>query len=171
MLLLAANPVFLLFANNLINWLILVALLVYLWHKVTPAMFATRAQAIETALQDARSAKEEAQALREQQTKRLAQADHEAKQILLDARKLAEQMKQKIVEQTQADGQELARKITQQIAAQKQMAIEELRSQAALAAVKLAEAALPGAITDSTRVRLCDQFVQQLDGIGKNHEE
>ncbi len=45
------------FENNLINWLVLVVLLVILWNKVTPPMFAGRKEKIENSLREAAEAK------------------------------------------------------------------------------------------------------------------
>lgn len=156
------------FENNLINWLLLMAFLVYLWMKVTPAMFAGRKDAIETALKEAEQAHKDGQEFLNQQKTRIDNATHESEKILEDARKVASEMKAEIAAQTENDTKSLRERITQQISAEKQQAFTEMKSRAATVAVRLAEASLPGAITSSAKSRLHAQFVEQLE-TGKGH--
>jgi F-type H+-transporting ATPase subunit b len=153
--------------SNLVNWLILIAFFIYLWNKNMPAIFGERRRKIQETLDEATRAREEGQKFLADQKQRIANAEVEAERILADAKKVAEQMKVQIAEQTKKDAEELKHKITQQIDTQKQMAITELRSQAATVAVRLAEASLPGAITDGVKKGLQDQFVKQMELIGE----
>jgi F-type H+-transporting ATPase subunit b len=153
------------FNNNLVNWVILVVVLVYLWNKLMPAVFAERKNKIEIAIEEATLARKEGQEFLQTQQKRIANAEAEAKSILVEAKKVAEQMKVQLTEQTKTEVKELEAKITQQIANERQLAVTELRSQAAIAAVHLAEAALPGAITTSAKNKLLDQFIEQLETV------
>jgi F-type H+-transporting ATPase subunit b len=159
-----------LFENNIINWIGLVILLVYLWRKTMPQVFAARKERIESALRDAATARQEGQDFLVQQEQRLLNAKGEAEQILAEARAVAESMKAQIAEQTKADAQELSRKLEQEIVAQKQIALTELRSQAASAAIKLAESILPAAMTPSAKARLLSQFIEQLETVGGKNE-
>lgn len=152
-----------LFSNNLINWILLVLALGYLWSKVTPAMFAARKEKIESALKEAEQARQEAQEFYKQQNERIANREEEAKHILEEAKKAAETMKAEIERQTENEEKALSQRISQQISGEQQLAITEMRSRAATVAVRLAEASLPGAITDSSKARLHNQFVEQLD--------
>ncbi|MBX9685285.1 MAG: F0F1 ATP synthase subunit B [Candidatus Obscuribacterales bacterium] len=154
------------FSNNLINWLLLVFLLAYLWSKVTPAMFAQRKEAIESALKEAERARQEATEFAKQQEERVANAEIEAAKILDEAKKLAAEMKAEIEAQTENEAKAMKERIHQQIKAEQQLAITEMRSRAATVAVRLAEASLPGAITSSSKDRLHNQFVEQLDNGG-----
>lgn len=154
------------FHNNLINWIILAVLLTVLWNRVMPAIITSRKGKITAALSDAARSKQEAQSFLETQKQRIANAEKEADQILVEAKKVAEQMKQQIIEQSKKEAADLEVKLVQQIETQRQMAITELRSQAAIGAVRLAEASLPGAITPTVKQGLQDRFVSQLDTIG-----
>lgn len=155
-----------LFENNLINWAVLMVLLGVLWSKTMPGLFTARRNRIETALTEAGRAKQEGQAFIASQRERIANAEKEADQILVEAKKVAEEMKQQIAEQTKKDSEDLRRKIDQQIATHRQMVITELRSQAATLAVRLAEASLPGAITPNVKNGLQERFIDQLDSLG-----
>jgi F-type H+-transporting ATPase subunit b len=154
------------FHNNLINFLILFVLLGVLWKRTMPAVLNARQHKVTEALNEAQRAKQEAQNFIETQKQRMASAEREAEQILVEARQVAEQMKKSIADQTKLDGADLERKLTQQIETQRQMVITELRSQAAIGAVRLAEASLPGAITANVKSGLQERFINQLDTIG-----
>ncbi|MFX4806022.1 hypothetical protein ABTB42_20760, partial [Acinetobacter baumannii] len=67
-----------LFENNLINWLVLVAAIVYLWNKNVPPMFKAREEHIESAIKDAALVKKQGEDLLEEQKKRIANAEAEA---------------------------------------------------------------------------------------------
>lgn len=155
-----------LFDSNLINWILLVAILAYMWARLTPGMFAARKERIESALEEASRAHQEGQEFLEEQKKRIENAEAESQKILDEARKVATEMKVEIAAQTESDAKYLRERITQQINAEKQQAFTEMKSRAAVVAVRLAEASLPGAITDSAKARLHNQFVDQLESGG-----
>lgn len=154
------------FDNNLINTVVLFGLLAFLWNKIMPGQFADRKQRIQSALDEAAKAKQAGQDFLETQKQRINNAEKEAEQILVEAKEVAERMKQEIADQTKKDAVDLEHKLTQQIETQRQMVITELRSLSATVAVRLAEASLPGTITPAVKQGLQDQFLTQLDTIG-----
>jgi F-type H+-transporting ATPase subunit b len=156
------------FKNNLANWIVLVILLAVLWQKNMPKLFADRRRKIDTALTDASKAQTEGERYITEQRDRIQNAEREAEQILVEAKQLAERMKVDIAEQTKKDSADLEKKIEQQIATHRQMVITELRSQAATVAVRIAEASLPGAITNKVKEGLQERFINQLDQLGSN---
>lgn len=160
-----------LFQNNLINWLILVAVIVFFWQKYMPAFFSERRKRIQGSIDEAKRAHEEGKAFLAAQKERIANAEKEAEHILVEARDLAEKQKQQIAEQTKKDCADLEKKIQQQISGYRQTVITELRSQAAVAALRLAEIELPAALSDNAKQGLQERFVAQLgklDQIGGN---
>ena len=159
------NALFELFDNNVINWLLLVALLAWLASKQLPSLLAARKEGIETGLKEAAQARAEGAAFLEAQQAKIANAEKEAEMILVEAKQMAEQMRAQAEEQTKKELADFAAKVEQQIAGERQMAITQLRAAAAKAAVRLAEATLPAHITDATRDRLMSQFFQQLEEI------
>lgn len=159
---------FQLFENNLINWVVLAIMVLVLWNKFMPGLFASRRKRIEEAFSRADREREEGQKFLAEQRTRIENAERDAEQILVDARRTAEQMKEQIAAQTTRDIAELHKKIDQQIATHRQMVIQELRSQAATVAVRIAEASLPGAITPNVKNGLQDRFIAQLDSLGSN---
>ena len=160
------NQIVELFSNNLINCFILVLFLIYMWARLTPTMFASRKNKIESALNEAEQARLEGQEFFKKQEERIASAEEESKKILEGAARLAENMKAEIQAQTEAETKAMSERISQQIAAEYQQAIIELRSRSAIAAIKLAQAQLPKVITSSASSRLFADFVEQLDNGG-----
>ncbi len=155
-----------LFSNNLINWILLVLILAYMWVKLTPSMFSSREEKINGALKEAEKARLEGQDFFQKQEARIANAEEGSKSILDEAAKMAATMKAEIAAQAEAEAKALSERITQQIKAEQQQAITEMRSRTATVAVRLAEASLPGAITSSSKDRLLTEFVEQLDNGG-----
>jgi F-type H+-transporting ATPase subunit b len=154
------------FENNFLNFIVLFIALGVLWSKVMPGIFQGRKHRIDSAIAEAGRAKEEGNAFLNTQKARIANAEKEADQILVEAKETAEAMKRDIADSTRKDIENLHIKIDQQIATHRQMVITELRSQAATLAVRLAEASLPGAITPAVKQGLQERFINQLDSIG-----
>lgn len=160
------NGLFAFFDNNLINWLVLVGLIAYMMSRLVPGLLASRRQSIESALKEASQARLEGLAFMEAQQKRVANAEKEAEEILVEARKVADQMRQQIEEQTAREIADLEAKIEQQVANERQLAVTQLRQAAAGAAIKLAELTLPHQVTAQTKERLLGEFLDQLEGTG-----
>jgi len=159
----ATNPLFELFANNAINWLIMLALIVYAWNKVTPKMFDERANNINAALSEANLIKQRAETLLEENKKKVAGVENEVQQIRDEGEKLAKQLAEQMAQQTSKDIADLKLAIEQQIANEKQMAIADLRRVVAATAIKITEESLPRLLTDEVKGQLLSQFIEQLD--------
>jgi F-type H+-transporting ATPase subunit b len=155
-------------SNNFINWLIFVGLGVFLWTRIMPAVLAKRKDRIQTALDDASSTREEGKKFLVEQGRRIENAQKDADQILVDARKVAEELAQQMDEQTRKEAADLEHKITDQIEAHRQITITELRAHAAEVAMRLAEASVSGSITEEVKKGLEERFSAELDSIGKN---
>src|SRR5262249_47983628 len=122
-----------------------------------------RKNRIETALQDAGSAKDQGENLLLDVQKKMANAEQDVQNILTDAKQLAAQLEQQMRAQTAADLVDMEKKIAAQIKAEEQLAIIELRAASARAAIKLTEQLLPSLITTETKSQLLSQFMEQLD--------
>ena len=156
------NPIFGLFENNLLNWLFLIVLIVWLIGKFLPAILKERESAIETALKEAHQARSEGLAFLKAQEEKIENAEREAGDILVEAKKIAEKMKIEMEEQTAREMVDLSHKIKQEIAYERQLAVSQLRAAAAKAAVNLTRAYLPQHVTGSAKEKLLSQFVDQL---------
>ncbi len=151
------------FENNLINWVVLVFAIVYLWSKNVPQMFKSRENAIETALHDAAQAKKQGAEQLAEQERRIANAEQEKQNIITEAKNLAGQLKLQMEAQTAKDVADLRTKIEQQIANERQLAVTQLKEVAARASISLTEKALPSLLNEEAKARLLTQFMEQLD--------
>lgn len=151
------------FENNLINWLLLVVLLCILMAKIMPGIFQSRKESIESALSEASLAKQAGLAFLAEQESRVSNLEKEADGILVEAKQMAERMKQEMEAQTMKDMADLRTRIEHEMANERQLAISQLRTATAKAAIVLTEKSLPSAITDSAKARLMSQFLQQLE--------
>jgi F-type H+-transporting ATPase subunit b len=152
-----------LFESNLVNWLLLVVGIIYLWQKYMPAVFKQREEQTEAALKDAALAKKQGEELLAEIRSRLANKDAELEKIRNEGKQLAEQLKKQMEEQTNKDAKDLELKIKQQMANERQLAITQLRQAAAQAAIKLTEQVLPTLLDEKAKAQLLNQFMEQLD--------
>ncbi|MBS1957529.1 MAG: hypothetical protein JST89_25305 [Cyanobacteria bacterium SZAS-4] len=151
------------FENNVINWLVLVVLLVILWNKVTPPLFAKREENITNSLREAAEARAQGEAFLKEQEAKVANVEEEVAKKKADAKALAEELKIQREKQTEKDLADLAQKLQNQIANERAVAVTELRSTAAKAAIHLTADALPSMMNDTIRGKLLNQFMEQLD--------
>jgi F0F1-type ATP synthase membrane subunit b/b' len=156
--------------SNFINWLILVVLVVWACAKYLPPVFAARKQSIDDQITSAREAKESAAKVLAEHKIKIAEADKEIENIVLEAKQAAAQMQRQIEEQTKKDIEDLRHKFEVSAATEKQVAISEMRAIAIKAAVRVAEESLSGSLSEADKAKLLNQFVEQIDQITANEE-
>ena len=149
--------------SNVINYLILLALLVWLWVKYGVPMFDQRKDTIESSIQTAKQAKIDAEAFFQEQRSKVANSEKDADLIVKEAREIADQMRVQIEEQTQKDLADMLAKLESSIANERQVVIMEMRAQAVKTAIKLCEQQLSTSVTDKVQAKLLTQFMEQLD--------
>jgi F-type H+-transporting ATPase subunit b len=152
-----------LFENNLINWLVLLAGLIYLWKKYVPAMFAAREESITQALRDAAQAKLQSEKMLAEQKVRISNAEREASKILSDAKVFANELKVELETQTEKEVSQLKTRIEQQITYERELAVTQMREAAAKASISLTEKILPSLLDEAVKSRLLTEFMEQLD--------
>ncbi len=141
---------------------------IMIWQKV-PAMIAraldSKIAAIRAQLDEAKTLREEAEALRKEYEKKAKSADKEAAAMIERAKSEAVA----IVARADADAQALIERRTRmaedKIAAEERAAIDQLRASAASAAAKAAEALIADRHDAAADARLVDQAIS---GLGKN---
>jgi F0F1-type ATP synthase membrane subunit b/b' len=153
------------FKTNFLNWLLLVSLMWWACAKYLPPLFSDRRKAIEAQLSMAAQAKESARQLLDQTNRKISAADNDVNAIVLEARETAEQLRLRLENQTKDDLADLRRKFDTAAANERQMAISSTRAMAVKVALKLTEVALTANLTASTKSKLLNQFVEQLDQI------
>lgn len=151
------------FKSNLLNWLLLVALLGWLYTKYVPPILRARKEQIDADLKAATDAREAAAKALDEQKQKVAKSDLEAERIIVEAKEEAAQLRDHIGSQTDKDLAELLRKFEGQAANERRLAISQMRQIAVKAAITLAEENMTQAMTEEKRSKLLNQFIEQLD--------
>lgn len=158
-------------ANNVINWLLLVALIIYGWNKLVPPMLAARARSIDEALASAAEARKESIAFAQKQDEQVENLSRDLAKMKEENAVVAEQMKAEIERQTVAELAALEKKFDAAIENQRQVIITEMRTAAAKAAVQLTKTHLETNVKEADRKRLLTEFMQQLDTMENSEGE
>ncbi len=136
------------FKSNLLNWLLLVALLGWLYTKYVPPILRARKEQIDADLKAATDAREAAAKALDEQKQKVAKSDLEAERIIVEAKEEAAQLRDHIGSQTDKDLAELLRKFEGQAANERRLAISQMRQIAVKAAITLAEENMTQAMTE-----------------------
>ena len=122
-----------------------------------------RRQRSREALQEAEHARAEARKLLAEHRQLRAGARAEAEGILAEARRVADSMRERVREETEADRQRRLEETRRQIEAETARALEQIRSEVADLALVAAEKVTRGALRRDDQKRLIDDAVKDLD--------
>jgi len=152
--------------NELIYSLIAFVVLVVLFKKfafapVQKAMEA-RTERIRKDLDQAETAKTEAESILDEYKKQLADAKSESNRIIDEARQQAEKVKADIAESANKEVAELKAKATQDIESARNAAIASLQTSVASMAIELAEKVVEKNLDRDTNQRLIDSFIDKV---------
>ena len=148
-----------------VNFLILVALLVYMMKKMDiKGYFKKRTELIEQSLKEAREAKELAQKALTEVEERLKVKDKEIEEIIASARFSGEREKERLTE----EGDKLKEKILEQartnIDYEVKKAKEAIKEEAVGIAMELAEKKLKEKLTKEEQLKLLEESVAKIEG-------
>jgi F-type H+-transporting ATPase subunit b len=147
-----------------INFSILASILFYFGRKPAKEFFKGRTEMIEKSLKEASEAKELAQKTLNEVRARLKNTDREMEGILDAARKSGEKEKEAII----AEGEKLKEKIIEQAKAnidfELHKAKEQIKSDASLLALELAENQIKEKLGKKEQESLIDDYINKLEG-------
>ena len=147
-----------------INFSILAFILFYFGRKPVKEFFKNRTEMIEKSLKDASEAKELARKTLNEVQARFKNTDREMEDILNAARKSGEKEKEAII----AEGETLKVKIIEQAKAnidfELQKAKEQIKSDASLLALELAETQIKEKLGKKEQETLIDDYINKLEG-------
>jgi F-type H+-transporting ATPase subunit b len=122
-----------------------------------------RRQRIREAIEEAERARSESRALLQEHKALRAKARGEAEEILAEARRIGDAMRERIREETEVDRQRRLEETKRQIEAETARALEQIRAEVADLALIAAEKATAGALDDGAHRKLIDDAVRGLD--------
>jgi F-type H+-transporting ATPase subunit b len=118
---------------------------------------------IRQALEEADHARSEARKLLEEHRELRARARGEGEEILAEARRVADSMRERVREETEADRQRRLEETRKQVEAETQRALEEIRAEIANLALVAAERVTRQALDRPEQRRLIDEAIKDLD--------
>lgn len=146
------------------------AILAFLiWKFAGPALNRTleaRQQAVVGSLQEAETAKTEAQSLLDDYRAQLANAKDEANRIIEEARQTAESMREELVAKAEAEADEIVAKARGEIVAERERALAEVRQEVADLSIDLAERVVQGSLDREAQRGLIDRYLTELERMG-----
>ncbi|MBI5740685.1 MAG: F0F1 ATP synthase subunit B [Nitrospirae bacterium] len=146
-----------------VNFLVLVAVLVFAARKPFAEFFKNRTALIEKSLKEATEAKELALKALNEVKARVGNTDPEIEEILASARKAGEKEKETII----AEGEQLKEKILEQAKAnidfELQKAKDQIKTEAAMMALELAEKQIKEKLGQKEQEALIDGYIKRLE--------
>jgi len=146
----------------LVNFLILVFFLGKFLYKPTLAMFEKRRNTIQTALDDAANAREEAIKAKEDYEMQIADAESEAREIVKEARLHAEQQAAKIIEEAATEAAALKAQAASNIEREKARAVNDMKVQVAELAILVAQQVMEKEISVTGESEIVDGIIERV---------
>jgi F-type H+-transporting ATPase subunit b len=146
-----------------INFGILAGILFYFLRKPVAQGLADRREDIKRQLEEARQAKEDAEAKYEEYKQRVANLEEEVRQINEDFRAEGERMGQRIVEEAGHAAEGIRRQAEAAGAGEVKRAVDELRTEVADLAVRMAAEILAKAYTPDDQKKAVQQTVDNIE--------
>lgn len=155
-------------SSMLIAWAAL--LLLYLMlrkflYKPVSNFLNARKEKIQGDLDGAKALKEEAVHLKEDYEGRINQAKLESQQIIENARKRGEEVKEDIIAEAKLEAETIIDKARKEIAREKEIALQDVKSQAGEMAILIASRIMEEQVNMDTQKNLINKFI---DEVGKS---
>lgn len=148
---------------QIINFLILVAILTKVAYKPLTEALAAREAKIAGDIAAAEKARAEAEALKAQYQQQLAAARSEAQAIVEKAMKLAEQTKEDIIQEARAENARLLAAAQDEIRRERELALAQLRAEVVSISLAAAAKVIDRNMDEATNAKLVQDFVDKLD--------
>lgn len=151
-------------AGNMIaavlQWVLLLILLRWFVYKPILAAMQKRRDTIAKQIGDADGLKEEAETLRREAQQLVEHARDEAKQVLVGARREAEEQAQKIVEQAQREASYRQKAAIEEIEHERDLALASIRGQVADLVLLAAGKVIERSLTEQDQSRYIEEILQ-----------
>ncbi|HWR44369.1 F0F1 ATP synthase subunit B [Sporomusa sp.] len=149
---------------QIINFLILVAILTKVAYKPLMQALADRQAKIADSLETAEQEKQAAEKLRQEYLAQLAEARTQAQAIVEKAAKLAEQTKEEMLKEAREESARLLKATQEEIARERDLAIAQLKGEVVTLAVAAASKIITQNMDETANAKIVDDFINNLDG-------
>jgi F-type H+-transporting ATPase subunit b len=145
----------------------------FLMWKAFPAIrkaVEDREAQIQTDLEEAEQARNEARNEQEEYRKQIAEARSEANRVIEDARQQAEQVRKDIIAKAERDAEQVVARAQEQIVAERNRTITELQRTVADMSIELAEKVVGRSLDDSSHRELVDNYIREVANMGNGRQ-
>jgi F-type H+-transporting ATPase subunit b len=152
---------------GLIFWTALTFLIVLLilsktaWGPIL-SMLEERTKGIQSAIDRAHSAKDEAEAILKKNRETLAKADAEADKILREARELGDRVRAELTEKAQSESRKMIESAREEIEQEQRRALDVLRNEVADMAVKGAEKIIRATLDAEKQKAVVNDMIREM---------
>ena len=122
-----------------------------------------RRERVRQSIEDAENARKEARALLEEHRALIAQARGQGEEILAEARRVADSLRQRVKDETEADRQRRLEETKRQIEAETQRALEQIRAEVAELTLVATSKVTGKVLDDDDHRRLIEDAIKDLD--------
>ena len=154
------------FIFYLINFLILMGVLTRFLYKPFLNMLATRKQSIKDALDNAELTNRRADEKMEQYSKRISKVEEESREIIRTAKIKADAQARDIIEDARKEAGDMITKAQQTIEKEKEKAMEDMKQEIAVLAVKAAEKIVEREIQRAGQEAIVEEVIRQARSTG-----
>lgn len=148
---------------QIINFLILVAILSKVAYKPLMKTLADRQASIQANLDNAEKERLAAEKLKQDYLNQLAEARAQAQAIVEKATKLAEQNKEEILLQAREESARLLKNTQDEIIREREQAMKQFKGEVVTLAVAAATKVIARNLDEQANAKLVDDFIQDLD--------
>lgn len=147
---------------SLLNLLILFLILKKLLFKPVKKILAERQAQVDDIYNEANQANKEAQTNKQAYADKLAASKEEATNILRNARELAEQSSQEIIQEAHNKADSAVRKANAEIANERKKAINEIKNEISEISINIAEQVVGREINEKDHSDLINNFIENI---------
>lgn len=148
------------------NVIVLLVVLTVLLRKAVAMHFANRAKEYTALVQQAESAKKQAEARYREIKERMDNLEAGAEQSLVQARQEAEELKKKLATEAQTVSARLKTEAERTVATEIEKAKAELRHELLQSALATSHEVLKSSLSSSEQTKLQNEFVQKIEVVG-----
>ena len=148
---------------QLINFILVLVILRMLVYKPVLAMFATRKQKIQEALENAEKVKADAALQQKEFDRKLDEARREAQSAAVVAQQAAEKERQRIIAEAQEDAEKIRVNARGELDYERKQMVSELRQQVIDLSVIGAQRVIGGNLDDNKSRQLVENFLNEAD--------
>ena len=142
-------------------------LMKYAFPRIREAVEA-REKKIQSDLEQAEKAREEAQKEFDDYKKQLAEARSEANKIIEEARRSAEDVRKDLITKSEQEAAQIVERAQEQLQAERQRTLQELRNQVAEISIELAEKVVGRSLDGEAQRDLVDAYIREVSGMSAN---